>query len=415
MLLGRQHTLLELKEREPDVSALNPDGSVNGAAGSVNGAAGSIGSAAGLIDSAAKSSADNRHILSLAVTVLSCTAWLFGLGQLGVAEEGLPWYLTISAVGLLSVRFIRRKKIAGKFFDEPVRFSESFALTYLFSGLAILAVSGWTAKIPPVKHLVQLVDIQLVSETDAANRHNILPGTVEQDNLRKRRSDKISTQGDPLSESLPIKAPVKNQRDEQNQQQGKEKERAEIPSQNEPKRSEPVSTIASPVKLPPSWSTRMFGAASTASGVQNPNKNNAQDQPFLSEMPPPELVELMENDGDISAMHIFQQGGSSSGGKGADNDLSVYLKALHKTIKNSWSPPQGITRRIEVLFRLKRDGHLASLKITESSGEQVADTSALKAIMAAAGKPLPKSYKPVWLDIAYTFKYNVNELTEVKD
>lgn len=172
--------------------------------------------------------------------------------------------------------------------------------------------------------------------------------------------------------------------------------------------------LAQNLAIPNSWSTQSFNAAVPLHTQKN-LKTSLKNAPYISEVEPPELVELIENDGDKDAMHIFQPGGQSSGGKGAENDLSQYLKTLHKLIKSSWSPPQGTSRQTEVLFRLKRDGRLASIKITKSSQDQIIDESAIRAVVAAARnlKPLPKEYAAAYLDIAYTFRYNVNELKEL--
>ncbi len=117
----------------------------------------------------------------------------------------------------------------------------------------------------------------------------------------------------------------------------------------------------------------------------------------------------------MDGVDVFQRGGKSNGGKGAENNLSLYLKELHKKIKKNWSPPRGFSRKVELIFRLKRDGHVAEIRMLKSSGEQMTDKAAIKAIALATQKadPLPQDFTPNYLDVIYTFKYNVDELQEI--
>ena len=68
-----------------------------------------------------------------------------------------------------------------------------------------------------------------------------------------------------------------------------------------------------------------------------------------------------------------------------------------------------------IVFRLRKNGTLESMKLSSSSGESETDKSAFRAISAATKQPLPlpKDFSSDSLDVLYTFKYNVNELQEV--
>ena len=176
------------------------------------------------------------------------------------------------------------------------------------------------------------------------------------------------------------------------------------------------TSAAPPVVIPQGWQTKIVKDSFAFQNRPLPSPSSARsDQPFLTEVRPLEMVELIENDGDSDGVNVFQRGGKSSGGKGAENDLSLYLKNLHKKIKSNWSPPRGFTRKVELIFRLKRDGHVAEIRVLKSSGEQSADKAAIKAIVLATKKPetLPSDFPSNFLDVLYTFKYNVDELNEV--
>ena len=149
-----------------------------------------------------------------------------------------------------------------------------------------------------------------------------------------------------------------------------------------------------------------------------PNKSFAKPKEStadlaLEEVEPPQLTEIKDNDGDNSK-ELWQDGGHSAQGYGTPSSLTNYLQELHKKLKHTWSPPSGSIRHIKVLFRLTRDGDLASLQLTTSSGDNSADNSALAAISKAApfGK-LPKDFPGKFLDLVYTFNYTADELKEM--
>ena len=144
---------------------------------------------------------------------------------------------------------------------------------------------------------------------------------------------------------------------------------------------------------------------------RHPSKSDAEID--IEEVQPPELVEVKENDGDTTN-ELWQDGGHSALGTGAYSSLASYLKDLHRKLRQHWSPPQGSVRHIKVVFRLAKDGSVISIKLMRSSGNILADNSALAAIRQAApfGK-LPADYSPQYLDLAYTFNYTSDELTEI--
>lgn len=106
---------------------------------------------------------------------------------------------------------------------------------------------------------------------------------------------------------------------------------------------------------------------------------------------------------------------SSSLGKGAPGVNAVpevnwgpYMSALQQRIKRAWFPPKDTTsKRITVTFKVARDGTLTNLRVVRTSGLQIADSAALKAVESAAPFANLPSGAPEQVDIEFTFDYNV--------
>lgn len=385
-----------------------------------------------------------RNLSSWILFVGACAVWLAGICRLGVSHEGLPWYLTLGTFASLSVRFLRFKEDCPVSFThtlqcrEPLLLKESVAICFLSVAVALYLWIGYGLLHPPAEpaRITQIVDIQLVSQKDFRDNNDVLPGTEPREDLRERNADQITQAGNICQPQVLKASPDKKNRPANTDSENRKPQ----PRTPETCKSKPPEKAASsntapampenqapppytvPLNIPTHWQTTTvthvtpvapaYREASTSPG--NPSRPKDAQEPYLMEVAPPELVELLENEGEKNALHVFQPGGKSSGGTGAENDLSRYLKELHKRIKTAWSPPRGTTRKVEVLFRIKKDGRLAFLKIERSSGQSETDASATKAITSATnGLSLPKDYSPQYLDVRYTFKYNVDELQEI--
>lgn len=382
--------------------------------------------------------AQTRNAASLVLFVSACAVWITSLCQLGVSRDGIPWYACIGIVAAMSVRFLRVEEPVAALTGlprshEPLKLRESLALCFMAIAIALYMGVGYQLLHPQAEtpRKTQIVDIQLVSDRDYKNNKDLVPGTQAQEALRERHADNVTRAGNlnvprVLQDKQERRSEKKNtvtideKPHKSNGRAAKVEREDEKPAENAsspaPVEKTFVPSNAVPIPMPSSWQTKTIDPnyVPAASPAGNPQKNRT-DQPFISEVAPPELVELMDNDGERDAQHVFQKGGKSKDGKGAENALSVFLKELHIRIKNSWSPPHGETRSVEVLFRVKKDGRLAFLKITRSSGRSETDSSAVKAVTGAAtlAHPLPKDYTPNYLDVSYTFKYNVDELQEI--
>ncbi len=91
-----------------------------------------------------------------------------------------------------------------------------------------------------------------------------------------------------------------------------------------------------------------------------------------------------------------------------DVDFGPYMAELQRRIKRVWFPPKiARSKRVQVIFKVHRNGEMTNLRLANSSGLTAADEAALKAIEAAAPfHPLPAG-APADVDIEFTFDYNV--------
>jgi TonB family protein len=136
-------------------------------------------------------------------------------------------------------------------------------------------------------------------------------------------------------------------------------------------------------------------------------------QPVLEEVAPAQLLEMTEQND--KASEVSQTGGHSRGGTGSQTLLVSYLRDVHRRIKHAWTPGvDDITGSAQIMFRIRKNGRLVSMKLMRSSGESDTDDSAMHAITACAPfKPLPAEFTADYLDLLYTFNYKVDQLSEV--
>ena len=408
-------------------------------------AAVSGGAAAATRASGAASRQKWRASLCIASVLGGSTLWILALFKLNAAIEALPWCFTITFIavlcGLEAVRAALRDadvwhlpgvKDLQAAMREPVSLLESWSIAF---GTASAALFGWVymhsamPQVEPTK-LTRFIDIQLVSSTDFKDEKSPLPGQQEQAELRKRQSDQITQQGS-LTPVKPQRAKPENSAREQpketnlgKQEQTKQTTTASnFPSDS---RKQPIEVATAQNKSLTDTSKRsqdeadkpfaMIAHPQVAQIKKQCRSTPSTSQSMFEEVQPPELVELIENDGTRDATPVFTSGGKSQGGTGAANELSTYIKELHHKIKSSWAPPRGQSRRARVLFRIRHDGKLSFTKIAVSSGDDDTDIAAVTAITSAVGaRPLPADYREPYLDVEYTFNYMADEIKEIRD
>ena len=92
-------------------------------------------------------------------------------------------------------------------------------------------------------------------------------------------------------------------------------------------------------------------------------------------------------------------------------DFTKYMSEIQRKIRANWIPPiynSNSSKKIVVIFKISKDGSLLSYKVTNSSGIQDLDNSAINAIKKSAPfNPLPKEYEEDYVDINFSFDYNV--------
>lgn len=92
----------------------------------------------------------------------------------------------------------------------------------------------------------------------------------------------------------------------------------------------------------------------------------------------------------------------------ADVDFGPYMADMQRRVKRAWFPPKGNeSKRVVMLWKIKKDGTVTDVKVDKSSGVKPADEAAVTAVKNASPfRPLPTG-SPDVVDIQFTFDYNV--------
>jgi TonB family protein len=405
-----------------------------------------------------------RAIAGWAVVAGSC-GWLIGLNLAQLTAQTAPWCLVFLGIAGFTLNWLLRKKSGHSLYlfklgeARPVVISESLAISFVAFTLSLCTFMSIYKMTPHTERIVkQIVDIEFVSNADAEDHHDPLPGNEKKSEEQKKvSSNAVETkQGKTLQQNqatetaknssaaqdkpVPgkqVEAPTAARKLAPSDQKRNEK-RTDIatkaPASN--KRPEPVKSKAKNnesekpiptemVLVRPSAPPVTFAAGShwvTTNVVPQTNiplhtisnnKRHFRNQATLEEVSPPEMVEMTDSQGESRATEQWQAGGHSSGGKGAQSTLADYLKELHHRIKRAWAPKAGETHTAQILFRIKRSGKLLSIKLAQSSGNTETDESAMAAVASCSPfKPLPEEFQPDYLDLLYTFNYTVDKLAE---
>jgi TonB family protein len=89
-------------------------------------------------------------------------------------------------------------------------------------------------------------------------------------------------------------------------------------------------------------------------------------------------------------------------------EFAYYLQQVRTLIARNWAPSAGVAAgtRVEVYFRVSRDGSLSSPRIEVSSGNGYFDQSATRAVIVTGHlPPLPLGYDGGDLGIHFGFEY----------
>jgi TonB family protein len=352
--------------------------------------------------------------IATVLILVATSSWLLVFGTCKVAQMAAPWCVVLSAVSIIALlQMIRRQRQESLSLltfgaQTPTSLRQTIALSYALFSLGMCAWMVLHRDIEfkhPLVTTRQVIDIELVSDKDFKNNNDILPGTIEKETVKERSASAEMTAQAPqplMSHKAPTAPAAIHVVHTPN------------PSENRPMPTKPAK-VDSTADVFPIRISEAPRATAIAVKAQSQPARTTTEQPMLEEVEPAEMVEMTENAGD-KGNDSYQAGGRSSGGTGAPAPISAYLKELHRRIKHAWTPPTGVTRSAEVLFRIKHNGTLVSIKIIQSSGDETIDESALRAISACSPfKALPADFNPQFLDLQYTFNYTVDSLSELNN
>ncbi|HEX4915516.1 MAG TPA: TonB family protein [Vicinamibacterales bacterium] len=169
-----------------------------------------------------------------------------------------------------------------------------------------------------------------------------------------------------------------------------------------PKSVEPVRPPAAktpemvlPTKAPPKKTT--------------PNKIEAKDPRSTR---PTKGAEVVKGSAVADTGARGQGFGLSSGMGGEGGYLEVgnfccpeYLATMRSAIMSNWNSRQGAAGRTHMRFVIQRDGRIADISVQRSSGVQVLDYYAQRALMLTKLPPLPAGYDQPVLAVHLYFDY----------
>ena len=123
---------------------------------------------------------------------------------------------------------------------------------------------------------------------------------------------------------------------------------------------------------------------------------------------------LSPGKGSSNSLNNAAQNASNAQGIDAlrESNFGPYMRNLQRSIRMNWDPPKGNeSKRVVTKFQIDKNGNLISSQIYKSSGSKEADNAALNAIRNTQYEPLPKDFNKPYVDIQFTFDYNVFSAT----
>jgi TonB family protein len=373
---------------------------------------------------------NNTRLFAIVAFTTSC-AWVVTLTQTEVFVEHIPWLVVLVGMAFAwlvvllpagpvqaSFNFVHLTQ------ESDLSLKHWLSMTYSTFSL-VLVLMLFQIKNHPWHPLEsrQFIDIQLTSFADFQDKKELLPSTEPHASLRKRQGSLVDQTFDARSISQLSQEPKLSRTQNRSKGTAYHSVPLQLPTAKKPQHianEDPVFVVS---EQPKPKDSGLLGRA-IAWPVKTTFVSHNMAYPHvpagapiqIEEVAPAKLLEVTDNDGD-SGNEVWQAGGRSQGGKGARSLLANYLKELHKRLKRAWSPPAGTSSgKAEILFRLRRDGQLCSIKLASSSGDPAVDQSALGAISACAPyAQLPGEYTQEYLDLRYTFNYTADELKAVEN
>jgi TonB family protein len=265
----------------------------------------------------------------------------------------------------------------------------------------------WHAHSRAFRSKRQVIDIVLVSPNDYEDRHDVLPSTKPTD--VPARDVAVQGKHETVVPSIKVPTPAVRPVPVLATVTARGVKNFNLPGAFSNQRKDEVADPAFVVRQQPSPAPASQNKKIAA--VVQPKVEATQ--PVLEEVAPAQLLEMTEQN--EKASEVSQNGGHSKGGTGSQTLLVAYLRDVHRRIKHAWTPgADDITGSAQIMFRIRKNGRLVSMRLIRSSGESDTDDSAMHAITACAPfKPLPPEFTADYLDLLYTFNYKVDQLSEV--
>ena len=146
---------------------------------------------------------------------------------------------------------------------------------------------------------------------------------------------------------------------------------------------------------------------------ESPAREPSQEKTAVAERPLPTLRDLLPS-ATYSSANTRAAGPVSLNTK--DPIYVSYFTKIKQTIEQQWEYPEialryGLQGRLWLEFTVGGSGQLEQLRVIRSSGSQVLDEEAVRAIKAAAPfPPIPSWIKPIPLSISASMEYHDNRL-----
>ena len=171
---------------------------------------------------------------------------------------------------------------------------------------------------------------------------------------------------------------------------------------------EPKKAIE-PVRPPAARTPEMIEPTKAPPKKVAPNKADAKDPRGAK----PTVGKEVQKGSSIAKSPARGEGfGLSSGGGGAGGHLEVtdfccpeYLVTMQTLIRRNWNSQVGAVGRTHLRFVIQRDGRIADITIEQSSGVEMMDSFARRALLLTKLPPLPPGYSESALAVHLYFEY----------
>jgi TonB family protein len=164
-----------------------------------------------------------------------------------------------------------------------------------------------------------------------------------------------------------------------------------------------------PVRPPASKTPEMVEPTKTPPRKTQPNKVEAKDPRSTK---PTKGAEVQKGSSVAETGARGMGFGLSSGGGGTAGALEVtnfccpeYLATMSAGIKSNWNNQQNANGRVHLRFVIQKDGRIVDITVEQSSGVEVLDFFARRALLLTKLPPLPAGYSEPALAVHLYFEY----------